>query len=58
MMSLEIKELVRKKRFLIESFFYSISLKPEASTDNVLRHAVTGHFLKAIVLNPLRKVDF
>jgi hypothetical protein len=58
MMSLEIKELVRKKRFLIESFFYSISLKPEASTDNVLRHAVTGHFLKAIVLELIIKALF
>ncbi|WP_144439095.1 hypothetical protein [Lutibacter profundi] len=54
----EIKELVRKKRFLIESFYYSITLNKNNSRDNALGMAVTTHFLQAIIIELIIKTLF
>jgi HEPN domain-containing protein len=58
MQDAEIAELVRKKRFLINAFLFSGSLSPGAGPDSALKHAITGHFLQAVVLELLVKILF
>ena len=52
----EIKEVVKKKHFLVGSFLYTASLPCGDAPEQVLKHYVTGHFLQAVVLELIIKL--
>ncbi len=54
----QIVEEVRKKRFLIDAFLYSASLPSGGEPEGTLKHAVTGHFLQAVVLELIIKTFY
>lgn len=58
MQDAEIVEEVGRKRFLIDAFLYSASLPAGRGPDASLKHAVTGHFLQAVVLELIIKAFY
>ncbi|MDN3562719.1 hypothetical protein [Vreelandella neptunia] len=58
MQGAEVAEAVRKKRFLINALLFSASLPSGGGSDPALKHAVTGHFLQAVVLELLVKIFY
>ena len=58
MQDAEVAEFVRKKQYLVNAFLFSGSLPPGAGPDPARKHAVTGHFLQAVVLELLVKMLF
>jgi hypothetical protein len=53
-----IAELVQKKTFLISAFLHSASLPSGGGPDSTLKHAVTGHFLQAVMLELIIKAFY
>jgi hypothetical protein len=61
---MNIKDQVRRKRFLIDSFLFTINLDLPFGPDDikyadaVLKRAATAHFLRAIILELIIKIQF
>lgn len=52
----ELKERIRKRRFLMDAFLYSASLRGGSDEKSVMKHAVTGYFLQSVILELLVKM--
>lgn len=56
MQDAEVERQVKKKRFLIDAFLCTSSIKASDGPDKVLKHAVTSHFLQAVILELIIKL--
>jgi hypothetical protein len=52
----EFKERIRKRRFLMDAFLYTSSLRGGSDEKSVLKQAVTGYYLQAVVLELVIKM--
>ena len=50
-----IKNIIQQKLHMIKSFYYTITLQPNAAPQNIIEHGTTTYYLKSVIMELLIK---